>query len=80
MRSASNHSAAEVFDLAAGNGTVVLWLNLEEQEKQRGEKVCSVIIHIPPPLSVATGKRRGRDSSHRCCFSLNGDRVKVALT
>lgn len=60
VRSASNHSAAEVFDLAAGNGTVVLWLNLEEQEKQRGEKVCSVIFHIPPPLSVATGKRRGR--------------------
>lgn len=57
MRSASDHSAAEVFDLAGGNGSVAPWLNSEEQEKQRGEKVCSVIIHIPPPLSVATGKK-----------------------
>lgn len=56
VRSASNHSTAEVFDLAVRNGTVGPWLNLEEQEKQRGEKIYSVIVHIPPPLSAATAK------------------------
>lgn len=56
VRSVRNHSDAEVFDLAVGNGTAVQRLNLEEQVRQRGEKVCLVIIHILSPLSAAAGK------------------------